>query len=78
MKVNVEVDCTPMEARTFLGLPDVTMVNDAYVEAVMKTMQGVGSLEQMQQLTKQLAPMGEFGMKLFQQFMDVGSAFKKD
>lgn len=78
MKVNVEVDCTPMEARTFLGLPDVTMVNDAYVEAVMKAMQGVGSLEQMQQLTKQLAPMGEFGMKLFQQFMDVGSAFKKD
>lgn len=78
MKVNVEVDCTPVEARTFLGLPDVTMVNDAYVEAVMKAMQGVGSLEQMQQLTKQLAPMGEFGMKLFQQFMDVGSAFKKD
>ena len=78
MKVNVEVDCTPVEARTFLGLPDVTMVNDAYVEAVMKAMQGVGSLEQIQQLTKQLAPMGEFGMKLFQQFMDVGSAFKKD
>ncbi len=78
MKVNVEVDCTPVEARTFLGLPDVTMVNDAYVEAVMKAMQGVGSLEQMQQLTKQLAPMGEFGMKLFQQFMDVGNAFKKD
>ena len=78
MKVNVEVDCTPVEARTFLGLPDVTKVNDAYVEAVMKAMQGVGSLEQMQQLTKQLAPMGEFGMKIFQQFMDVGNAFKKD
>lgn len=78
MKVNVEVDCTPVEARTFLGLPDVTKVNDAYVEAVMKAMQGVGSLEQMQQLTKQLAPMGEFGMKMFQQFMDVGNAFKKD
>lgn len=23
MKINVEVDCTPEEARTFLGLPDV-------------------------------------------------------
>lgn len=78
MKVNVEVDCTPVEARTFLGLPDMTKINEAYVEAAMKTMQGVGSLEQMQQLTKQLAPMGEMGMKLFQQFMDVGSAFKKD
>lgn len=78
MKVNVEVDCTPVEARTFLGLPDMTKINEAYVEAAMKAMQGVGSLEQMQQLTKQLAPMGEMGMKLFQQFMDVGSAFKKD
>ena len=24
MKVTVEVDCTPVEARSFLGLPDVT------------------------------------------------------
>ena len=22
MKVNIEIDCTPEEARTFLGLPD--------------------------------------------------------
>ena len=31
MKVTVEVDCTPVEARTFLGLPDVTGLNDALV-----------------------------------------------
>ena len=23
MKINVEIDCTPLEARAFLGLPDV-------------------------------------------------------
>lgn len=78
MKVNVEIDCTPEEARRFLGLPDVTPVNDAYVDAVLKAMQGVGSIEQMQAITRQLAPMGEMGMKLFQQFMDVGNAFKKE
>lgn len=78
MKVNVEIDCTPEEARRFLGLPDVTQVNEAYVDAVLKAMQGVGSIEQMQAITKQLAPMGEIGMKMFQQFMDVGNAFKKD
>lgn len=72
MKVNVEVDCTPEEARRFLGLPDVTRANEAYVDAVLKSMQGVGSLEQMQALTKQMAPMGEMGMKFFQQFMDSG------
>ncbi len=70
MKVNVEVDCTPEEARRFLGLPDVTKANEAYVEAVLKAMQGVGNLDQLQALTRQVAPMGEMGMKFFQQFMD--------
>jgi len=70
MKVNVELDCTPEEARRFLGLPDVSKANEVYVEAVLKAMQGVGNLEQLQQLTRQVAPMGELGLKLFQQFMD--------
>lgn len=81
MKVNVEVDCTPEEARRFLGLPDVSKANDAYVEAVLKAMSGVGNLDQLQQLSKQIAPMGEIGLKLFQQFIDGSSlrgAGKKD
>jgi hypothetical protein len=78
MKVNVEVDCTPEEARRFLGLPDVTRANEAYVDAVLKAMQGVGSLDQLQSLTRQMAPMGEMGMKFFQQFMDLGLKPKKD
>ena len=36
MKVNVEIDCSPEEARRFLGLPDVAKANDVYVEAVAK------------------------------------------
>ncbi len=31
MKVTVEVDCTPEEARAFLGLPDVGPLNEALV-----------------------------------------------
>lgn len=73
MKVNVEIDCTPEEARRFLGLPDVTRANDAYVDALTKAMQGTGSLEQMQELAGQMAPMGQLGLKLFQQFMDLGT-----
>lgn len=75
MKVNLSVDCTPEEARAFLGLPDVTQVNEAYVDAMLKAMQG-GGLDQMQEITKQLAPMGQMGLKLFQQFMDVGAGKK--
>jgi Family of unknown function (DUF6489) len=72
MKVNVEVDCTPEEARRLMGLPDVTKVHEAYVEAAAKAMQGAGSLDQLQEYAKQLAPMGQMGMKLFQQFLEGG------
>lgn len=74
MKVNVEIDCTPEEARRFLGLPDVSRANEVYVEAMAKAMQGVGSFEQLQEYAKQLAPMGQMGMKLFEQFLQGGGA----
>jgi len=74
MKVNVEVECTPEEARRFLGLPDVTKVNEVYVDAMAKAMQGVGSFDQMQEVLKQVAPMGEFGLKFFQQLLESGAA----
>lgn len=70
MKVNLEVDCTPEEARRFLGLPDVAKANDAYVDAIAKAMQGVSNIDQLQGYAKQLAPLGEMGMKFFQQFIE--------
>jgi hypothetical protein len=77
MKVNVEVECSPEEARRFLGLPDVTKANEAYMEGLMKAMQGVGGAEQLQEYAKQLAPMGQMGLKMFQQFVDSGKNFGK-
>jgi hypothetical protein len=74
MKVNVEIDCTPEEARRFLGLPDVTKANEAYIDAATKAMQGVGSFEQLQEYAKQLAPMGQMGLRLFEQFLTSGAA----
>lgn len=73
MKVQVEIDCTPEEARRFLGLPDVSKANDVYVDAIAKAMQGVSSLDQLQGYAKQIAPMGEMGLKLFQQFVEQGA-----
>jgi hypothetical protein len=32
MKVNVEIDCTPLEARQFFGLPDVAPMQTAVME----------------------------------------------
>lgn len=39
MKLNITVDCTPEEARTFLGLPDVSQINDLYISEMQKRMQ---------------------------------------
>ena len=36
MKVTVECECTPAEARAFLGLPDVQPLNDRMVEEMQK------------------------------------------
>jgi predicted dienelactone hydrolase len=35
MKIHIDIDCTPEEARTFMGLPDLQPMQ----EAVMKEMQ---------------------------------------
>lgn len=39
MKVTVEVDCTPEEARRFLGLPDVVPIQQAIMEKLEQRMQ---------------------------------------
>ena len=70
MKVTVEFDCTPEEARRFMGLPDVEKVNNVYVDAITKAMQGVTSMDQLDAYSRQIAPMGQIGLKLFQNFMD--------
>jgi hypothetical protein len=34
VKVSLEVDCSPQEARAFLGLPDVAGLNDHIVQEI--------------------------------------------
>lgn len=70
MKVHVEIDCTPEEARSFMGLPDVGKANDVYIDAMTKAMKGVSNPDQLEQYARQLAPMGQVGLKLFQSFVE--------
>ena len=72
MKVNIEIDCTPEEARAFMGLPDVSKANDIYVENITKAMKGVSDPQQLQEFAMQLAPMGQAGLKMFQNFIESG------
>lgn len=70
MKVNIEIDCSPEEARRFMGLPDVEKANAVYVDAFAKAMQGASNVDQLQEYAKQLAPMGQMGLKVFQSFVE--------
>lgn len=72
MKITIEIDCTPEEARNFMGLPDVSAANNVYVDNLTKAMQGVSNPDQLQQYASALAPMGQMGMKLFQNFVESG------
>ena len=83
MKVHIEIDCTPEEARAFMGLPDVSKANNIYVKSIAKAMTGVSNPDQLQEYAQQLAPMGQMGFKMFQSFMEsfmrgAGSKSKSD
>ena len=39
MKVTFDIDCTPEEARRFMGLPDVTPLQDKMMEELEQKMQ---------------------------------------
>ncbi len=72
MKINVEIECSPEEARSFLGLPDVSAANNAYVDNITKAMKGVSNPAQLQEYASALAPMGQVGLKMFQSFVESG------
>jgi Family of unknown function (DUF6489) len=38
MKVNIEIDCTPVEARQFFGLPNVEPIQAAVMQQLEKRM----------------------------------------
>lgn len=72
MQINVNADCTPEEARTFLGLPDLKPVQDRYVQAVLDMMNGASNFEQMETMFKSLSPLGNASLKMFNDMMSVG------
>ena len=40
MKFTIDIDCTPQEARTFLGLPDVTALHETLLKEYEERMRG--------------------------------------
>ena len=79
MKVSVDVDCTPEEARRFMGLPDLSQVHEAYVEKMRKAVtEGVGP-DQFVDMMKSWGPMSEGAFNMWKTMFDqmAGAATKK-
>ena len=77
MKVTVDVDCTPEEARRFMGLPDLTLVHEAYVEKMRKAVaEGVGP-DQFVDLMKTWGPMSEGAFTMWKTMFDQMAGTKK-
>lgn len=68
MKVKIEIDCTPQEARAFLGLPDVAPLNDHLVAEMQRRMDDNLARMQPEELMRSWA---SFGMQATQQFRDL-------
>jgi hypothetical protein len=73
MKVTIDIDCTPEEARSFMGLPDVSAAQQAVVEAWQKqTMEAMSSMDPQSLFTAWApgagpgGPMGSEGWEQFQ------------
>ena len=71
MKVNVEIDCTPGEARAFLGLPDVSVLNAHLIEEMKKRLDANLAMAAPEELMKNWMA---FGGQASEQFMKLMTA----
>lgn len=69
MKIKVDVDCTPEEARVFLGLPDVQPLQSTLMAEVEKKMISSMALMEPEALMKTWLPMGVHGMEAIQKMV---------
>lgn len=66
MKITVDVDCTPEEARAFLGLPDVKPMQDALMRQIQERMTATLSAMEPEIMLKTWLPAGVQGMEQLQ------------
>ena len=73
MKINVEVECTPEDARRFMGLPDLTPLHDRYLAKMADAIDQGGTPEGMEAMLRSWAPMGEAGLNFWRGLLESGT-----
>lgn len=79
MKVTVDIDCTPQEARAFLGLPDLAPLNAHLVEEMRKRFEANAAMMQPEELMKSWMSVGGLAQEQFMKLMTAaaGAGFNK-
>ncbi|PHZ84239.1 DUF6489 family protein [Paremcibacter congregatus] len=50
MKITIDIDCSPTEARAFLGLPDIKPLQDAFMAQMQEKMASGLSAEDLEKM----------------------------
>jgi len=76
MKIHFDIDCTPEEARSFLGLPDVKPMQDAMMQDVEERLRANVAAMDPESLVKNWLPASVQGFEQLQQmfFSQMGKA----
>jgi hypothetical protein len=69
MKVRVEMDLTPDEARRMMGLPDLTAMQARLVEEFERRMMAAMEKSAPEEVMKQWFALGSQGFEQFQRFL---------
>jgi hypothetical protein len=76
MKLNIEIDCTPAEARAFFGLPDVSTLNEHLVGEMQKRMDANIAALAPEELMKNWMAFGAGAQEQFMKLMSAASGTK--
>ena len=78
MKITINIDCTPEEARAFLGLPDVAPMQKAMMDEVQRRMSDNLKAMDPEQMIKTWLPVGWQGIEQLQKafWAQMGGATK--
>jgi Family of unknown function (DUF6489) len=72
MKMTIEVDCTPEEARRFMGLPDVSALNEHLVNEMKGRIDANMAMISPDELVKNWMSFGAGAQEQFRKLMEVG------
>ena len=70
MNITMNIDCTPEEARRFMGLPDMAPIHDIYLEKLREAMTNGLTPDMLENMMRTWSPMGEMGMNAWQKMVE--------